>query len=333
MAPEALAQVLRPLESMFPPERFPQLLVGLGELRDDAAVYQVSADTALIVTLDFFPPVVDDPFQYGAIAATNALSDVYAMGGRVALALNICCLSGCLPPEVITEILRGGAEKVAEAGGVLVGGHSVDDKEPKYGLAAIGFVHPDHILTKGGAQPGDALVLTKPLGVGMVTTVLKAGRAQPEHIDAAVTSMLKLNKTASELFQKVGVHACTDVTGFALVGHSCEMAERGGVVLRYDVSKLPFLPGAEQYADMWLFPGGTANNKSAFAQRLHMAAGVPEEIQQLLLTPETSGGLLAAVAPDCLDELRRAFDGAGEPLWVVGEVLGAQPGRFVEMCP
>jgi selenium donor protein len=197
MAPDALAQVLRPLEGMFPAQRFPQVLVGLGP-SDDAAVYKITDELALIATLDFFTPVVDDPYQYGAIAATNAFSDIYAMGGRVALALNICCLSECLPLEVIAEILRGGADKIVEAGGVLVGGHSIDDQEPKYGLVALGFAHPDRVLTTAGAQPGDTLVLTKPLGVGIITTAFKADQTRPEHFDASVQSMLKLNRTAAE---------------------------------------------------------------------------------------------------------------------------------------
>lgn len=331
MAPDALAQVLRPLENMFPPERYPQLLVGLGKACDDAAVYRLSDDTALIATLDFFTPVVDDPYQYGAIAATNALSDVYAMGGQVALALNICCLSECLPPEIIAEILRGGAEKVAEAGGVLVGGHSVDDKEPKYGLVALGFVHPDRVLTKAGARPGDVLVLTKPLGVGIITTVLKGDEAQPEHVEAAVTSMLKLNKVGAELLQAGGARACTDVTGFGLLGHSCEMAEKSGVCLRYHAGEIPFLPGAEEYADMWLFPAGTGHNVQAYAGQIEFAVDVPEETQQLLYTPETSGGLLAAIPPERLTELRTSFAAASEPLWVIGEVLEGDSRWLVEV--
>lgn len=331
MAPDALAQVLRPLEAMFPAERFPQLLVGLGPLSDDAAVYKLTDELALIATLDFFTPIVDDPYQFGAIAATNALSNVYAMGGQVVLALNISCLSECLPPEIIAEILRGGADKVAEAGGVLVGGHSVDDKEPKYGLVALGFVHPDRVLTKAGAQPGDALVLTKPLGVGIVTTALKGDQARPEHVEASVASMLKLNRTAAELLQAAGAHACTDVTGFALIGHACEMAERSGVQLRMHAGRIPFVPGAEQYADMWLFPAGTARNQQCYSERVRFAPGVAEETQQLLYTPETSGGLLAAVPADRLGDLQAGFAEVKEPLWVVGEVLAAEGEQLIEV--
>lgn len=306
---------------MFPAERFPKVLAGLGTVWDDAAVYKLNDELALIATLDFFTPIVDDPYQYGAIAATNALSDVYAMGGQFALALNISCLSECLPPEIIAEILRGGADKVAEAGGVLVGGHSVDDKEPKYGLVALGFVHPDRVLTKAGAQPGDTLVLTKPLGVGIVTTALKGDQAKPEHIDASTASMLKLNRVAAELLQEGTTHACTDVTGFALLGHACEMAEQSGVQLRIHADRVPFVPGAEEYADMWLFPAGTARNQDGFRDRVRFTPGVTEEIQHLLYTPETSGGLLAAIPPNRVAELKAAFAQASEPLWIIGEVV------------
>jgi len=326
MAPDALAQVLRPLQQMFPAERFPQLLVGLVP-DDDAAVYRISDELALVATLDFFTPIVDDPYQYGAIAAANALSDIYAMGAQFALALNICCLAKCLPTDVISQILRGGADKVLEAGGVLVGGHSVDDKEPKYGLVAIGFAHPQRIFTTTAARPGDVLVLTKPLGVGIVTTAAKADQARPEHVDASIESMLKLNRAAAELLQGAGVRACTDVTGFALLGHASEFAERSGVRFRFRAPRIPFLPGAREYAELWLFPGGTARNKSAFAKHVRLdpgiggSGGIDEELEQLLYTPETSGGLLAAVAAARLDALRASFEQAGEPLWIIGEVL------------
>ena len=306
---------------MFPAERFPQVLAGLGSLYDDAAVYKLNDELALVATLDFFTPVVDDPYQYGAIAATNALSDIYAMGAQPALALNISCLSECLPPEIIAEILRGGAEKVAEAGGVLVGGHSVDDKEPKYGLVALGFVHPKRVLTKAGAQPGDVLVLTKPLGIGIVTTALKGDQAKPEHVEAATASMLKLNRVAMELLQQGTTHACTDVTGFALLGHAYEMAEHSSVQLRIHAGQIPFVPGAEEYADMWLFPAGTAHNQDGFRNHVRFGPGIAEEMQQLLYTPETSGGLLAAIPAARVDELKAAFAQANELLWVVGEVV------------
>jgi len=319
MGPETLAQVLRPLQGLFPAQRYPELLVGLS-VSDDAAVYKLSDEVAVIQTLDFFTPVVDDPYDYGAIAAANAMSDVYAMGGEVVLALNICGFPPDLPPEVITEILRGGAEKVAEGGGVLAGGHTVDDEEPKYGLSVMGLVHPDQVWTKGAAQPGDVLVLTKPLGVGLITTVLKAEAAAPEHIAGAVESMKKLNQEAAQLIRQVGVRAVTDVTGFALLGHGYEMAEKSGARLRFELDQIPFLDGAREYADMWLFPGGTCDNERAYEHAVTFAEGIEEEMQQLLYTPETSGGLLVAVPPRKVDRLLRLFKEAGHPCWVVGEV-------------
>ncbi len=320
MGPETLAQVLRPLREIFRAENYPSLLVGL-EVSDDAAVYKINDEVAVIQTLDFFTPVVDDPYDYGAIAAANAMSDIYAMGGQVTLALNICGFPPDLPPDVIAEILRGGAEKVAEAGGVLAGGHTIDDKEPKYGLSVMGLIHPGRVLTKGGAQSGDALLLTKPLGVGIITTALKGEVADAAHVAAAVESMKKLNRQAALLAQEVGVNACTDVTGFALLGHGSEMAEKSGVQLRLYVNKLPFLDGALAYAEDWLFPAGTCNNERAYQHAVHFAPGVSEEMQQLLYTPETSGGLLLSVSPERLETLTALFASVGHPCWFIGEVV------------
>jgi selenide,water dikinase len=323
MGPEALAQVLRPLQNMFRAEEHPELLVGL-EVSDDAAVYKINDEVAVIQTLDFFPPVVDDAYDYGAIAAANAMSDVYAMGGEVVLALNICGFPPDLPPEVIVEILRGGAEKVAESGGVLAGGHTLDDKEPKYGLAVMGFVHPDRVLAKAGARLGDVLILTKPLGVGIITTALKGEVADSAHVAAAVENMKTLNRDAARLIQQVGVHACTDITGFALLGHGCEMAEKSGVRLRFYMDKLPFLDGAEQYAEDWLFPGGACRNQQCYEQWVDFAPGVSEEMQLLLFTPETSGGLLVAVPPERLESLTALFAREEHPCRVIGEVVEGQ---------
>jgi len=259
------------------------------------------------------------------------MSDVYAMGGEVALALNVSCLSDCLPPEVVGEILRGGADKVIEAGGVLAGGHSVDDREPKYGLAVLGFVHPQRVWKKVGARMGDVLVLTKPLGVGIITTAAKGDQAAPEHLRATVQSMLKLNRRAAELLRTVDVHACTDISGFALLGHACELAERSGVRLSVHVDRLPFVPGAREYAEMWLFPAGTAHNQKGFSDPVRCAPDVAEETQQLLYTAETSGGLLAAVPPAQIAALEAAFSAGGEPLWIIGEVLPAEDGVLIEL--
>lgn len=320
MGPEALAQVLRPLQNLFRADQHPELLVGL-EVSDDAAVYKISDDTAVILTLDFFPPVVDDPFDYGAIAAANAMSDVYAMGGEVAVALNICGFPPTLEPEVVSEILRGGAYKVAEAGGVLAGGHTLDDKEPKYGLSVMGLIHPDRILTKAGARPGDVLVLTKPLGAGMITTALKGGVADPAHVAGAVESMKKLNRQAARLVQQAGVHACTDITGFALLGHAYEMAEKSGVHLRFLSEKLPFLEGAAGYADEWLFPGGSCRNQECYQRHVEFAPGIREQMRMLLFTPETSGGLLVSLSPERLETLTSLFASEGHLCWMVGEVV------------
>ena len=317
MAPEALAQVLRPLRNLFPAAQHPELLVGL-EVSDDAAVYQISDEVAIIQTLDFITPVVDDPYDYGAIAAANAMSDVFSMGGEVALTLNICGFPPDLPLEITAEILRGGAEKVAEAGGVLAGGHTLDDKEPKYGLSVMGLVHPERMLTKAGTQPGDALVLTKPLGVGIITTALKGDVADPAHVAAAVENMKKLNLEAARLVQQIGAHSCTDITGFALLGHGYEMAEKSGVQIRFDVDELPFLEGARQYAEDWLFPAGSCRNQSWYQQWVEFAPEIPEEMRMLLFTPETSGGLLVALPPERLEEFTSLFAEEGHPCWVVG---------------
>ena len=320
MGPEALAQVLRPLQNLFRADQYPNLLVGL-EISDDAAVYRINDEVAIIQTLDFFPPVVDDPYDYGAIAAANAMSDVYAMGGEVVLALNICGFPPDLPPEIVTEILRGGAEKVAEAGGVIAGGHTLDDKEPKYGLAVMGLVHPDRVLTKAGARPGDVLLLTKPLGVGIITTALKRDVADPTHVSAAVETMKTLNHRAARLIQQVGVHACTDVTGFALLGHAQEMAEKSGVRLRFYVDKLSFLEGARQYAEDWLFPGGARRNQEFYERWVDFAPGISEEMQMLLFTPETSGGLLIAVSRSKAQTLLRRLEEESDRGWIIGEVV------------
>lgn len=278
----------------------------------------------MVLTLDFFTPIVDDPYQYGAIAAANAMSDVYAMGGEVVLALNIAAFPPKMPAAIISEVLRGGAEKVAEAGGVIAGGHTVDDDEPKYGLAVMGYVHPQRVATKGGARPGDALVLTKPLGVGIITTAAKGDQADPDHVQAAIDSMLLLNRRAARLMQISGFHAATDITGFALLGHAQEMAEQGRVRLRFWVDRLPFLSGATEYAEQWLFPGGSCRNQEAYRSRVQLGPGVEEEMEMLLYTPETSGGLLIALPPDSLDHLLSLGREQGQSLWVVGEVLDGE---------
>jgi selenide, water dikinase len=325
MDPAVLAQVLRPLRDLFDPADHPEVLVGLAR-PDDAAVYRLSADQALIQTLDFFTPVVDDPYTFGAIAAVNSMSDVWAMGGEVIMALNIAGFPASVPPEVISEVFRGGALKVKEAGAVVVGGHTVEAREPMYGLSVTGLVHPDHIVTKGGARPGDRLILTKPLGVGVITTALKQDRAEEGHVDAAVAGMLSANQGAARAMQQVGVHGATDVTGFSLLGHSSEMAMGAGVDLVFRASEIPFLPGAEQYARAGVFPGGTYRNEKHFGPRVTFAPSVREKMRLLLFSPETSGGLLIAVSEDRLTALVRALALTQHPWWEVGRV---EPGTGV----
>ena len=318
MGPGDLEKLLIPLSGYIHPD----LLVGL-EGGDDAAVYRISREQAIIQTVDFFPPVVDDPYDYGAIAAANAMSDVYAMGGEVLLALNIAAFPATLPVEVINEILRGGAEKVAEAGGVVAGGHTLTDEEPKYGLCVTGIVHPDSVITKAGAQVGDSLILTKPLGVGLITTALKAQEADPEHIEGAVKSMLRLNRAAAQAMQEVGVNACTDITGFALLGHAWEMAERSKVGLKISVSALPVLPGALDYAARGFIPGGLVRNRHYILEndRAILPEGLSEEMIDLLFCPETSGGLLISVPPDRLTLLQELLTQRGEEHRLIGEVI------------
>jgi selenide,water dikinase len=311
--------VLRPLRETFREESFPNLLVGL-DSPDDAAVYQVSEDQALIFTTDFFTPVVDDPYTYGAVAAANAMSDVYAMGGQVMLALSIAAFPPRLPATAISEILRGAAEKVAEAGGVIAGGHTIDDNEPKFGLAVVGTVHPSRVGKKGGAQPGDQLLLTKPLGVGIITTAAKGDAADLAHVEGAIRSMTELNRKAAELAQQVNFHAMTDITGFALLGHSYEMANPSDVRFRFFFDQVPFLPGAKEYADLNLFPGGACNNQRMYEAHISFN-GLEEEMQLLLFTPETSGGLLIALPPAEADRLEELCQLAGQAVWRVGEVV------------
>ena len=312
--------MLRPLREMFSPEDHPRLLVGL-EVSDDAAIYQITDELAVIQTVDFFPPVVDDPYDYGAIAAANAMSDVYAMGGEVTLVLNIAGFPPQVPKAMIGEILRGGGEKVREAGAVVAGGHTVEIAEPLYGMAVMGLVHPQRVLTKAAVRPGDTLLLTKPLGVGMVTTALKGDVADEAHVRQAVSSMKRLNRLASQLIHRVGgVTACTDITGFGLLGHGYEMAEKSGVQLRFRLPQLPFVDGAVQYANDWLFPAGSCRNEACY--RPHVTfVGVEEEMQMLLFTPETSGGLLVAASPDRAEALMGLLAQEGQGTWVVGEAV------------
>lgn len=310
---------------MFRVSDFPDLLVGLAAA-DDAAVYRLNDQQAIISTTDFFPPVVDDPYDFGAIAAANAMSDIYAMGGQVLFAINLVAFPDTLDKTILSEILRGGAEKVAEAGAVVVGGHSVNDKEPKYGLAVTGIIHPDLVKKKGGAQPGDALVLTKPLGVGVITTALKREQASDENVAVAVASMKRLNRDAAMAALAVSAHAMTDITGFGLLGHGQEMAAQGSVDFRFNLGKLPWLPGAAAYGQDGAFPGGMDNNMRYFGQWVTFAEGIDYLYQDLLFTPETSGGLLIALSPDRLAEFMQRLPDAT----IIGEVVAGNGRIWVD---
>ncbi len=319
MGPLALAHVLRPLTQSVE-HNHPDLLVGLASI-DDAAVYRLNDEQAVVSTADFFPPVVDDPYAFGAIAAANAMSDVYAMGGEVLFALNLVAFPDDLDPEILSEILRGGRDKVAEAGGVIAGGHTVTDKEPKYGLAVTGVLHPEQILTKGHARIGDVLLLTKPLGTGVITTAHKRDQVAVADLQAAVDSMTRLNRAASRLLRVPEVHACTDITGFGLLGHAWEMALQSEGGMRFEWASLPWLPGAQRYAEAGCVPGGTGRNEAFLNDhvRLDDYLGAPE--RALLFDPQTSGGLLAAVEPAAWPALRARFAAADLPCWRIGEVM------------
>ena len=318
-----MAQVLQPLKPIFPIEDYPDLLVGLAA-PDDAAVYRLNAEQAVVSTTDFFPPVVDDYYAFGAIAAANALSDVYAVGGKPLLAINLVAYPDGYDLSILSEILRGGAETVRAAGAVIAGGHTVTDKEPKYGLAVTGMVHPDRIITKGGAKPGDKLLLTKALGTGVITTALKQNQADPDHVSAAIDSMSRLNRDASRLAQAAGVHAMTDITGYSLIGHAHEMAHLSNVDFTIDLAALQWLPGAQAYADQGIFPGGMARNQTYFRQWIGLEGNLSEAIAGLLFDPQTSGGLLMAVDEQLADSLYHDIISVGDTVSVVGEVQSGQ---------
>ena len=312
--------MLRPIQGIFSPGDYPDLLVGLGE-PDDAAVWRLEDGRALVATTDFFTPVVDDPYDFGAIAAANALSDVYAMGGKPFLALNVAALPPDLPAEILTRILQGGAEKAREAGVVIAGGHTVQDKEPKYGLIVLGFVDPDRMLTKKGARPGDVLVISKPLGFGTTTTALKQDKADPTDVSEVVGWMKRLNKMVAELAVEFELRSAKDITGFSLLGHAWEMAEASGVGMRFDFEKIPFTRGARRYAQEWIFPGGSSDNRLFYGPHVSFAPEIEEPSQMLLFDAQTSGGLLLAVPPQKSDPLLQRAAILGQVLWVVGEVL------------
>ena len=308
----------------------PDLLVGF-EHGDDAAVYRLDERVALVLTVDFFAPIVDDPFTYGAIAAANSLSDVYAVGGRPITALNIAAFPRSLPPDVPSEILRGGAAKVAEAGALIVGGHTVDDDEPKYGLSVVGVVEPGRQVQNSTANAGDVLVLTKPLGTGVITTALKNGEVLGESLDAAVESMLCLNRDGAAAMVSAGAHAATDVTGFGIVGHLMTMMRASGTTGRLGRSALPVLPGVVELLEGGIAPGGTHRNLESCADSVVWSEGLDEVDRLLMCDPQTSGGLLISVEESAVDGLLSDLNKRGVVGTVVGEVC-AFNGNAVEVA-
>lgn len=296
------------------------MLVGLAK-PDDAAVYRLPDGRALVQTVDFIPPVVDEPYAYGAISAANALSDIYAMGADPLFALNICAFPEDLPAEVVEDILRGGADKVAEAGAAIAGGHSLHDREPKYGLCVTGVVDEASLLTKGGARAGDTLILTKPLGVGVITTGIKRGCAAGPHVDAATASMARLNYLAGRAARSAGASAATDISGFGLIGHTLEMAYQTAVQFSFRFQDLPFLPGALEYAEKWIFAGGTELNATAAAGKVEFNSALKDYERMLLFDPQTSGGLLVSLAPDKVTSYIQLLRDGGQQAWPIGTVM------------
>jgi len=326
MAPGDLQEVLAVLKpSGTPPPT--DLLVGLGAA-DDAAVYRLTPDLAIVETVDFFPPVVDDPWTWGAVAAVNAMSDVYAMGGEVMFALAIAGFPREMSKTIVSEVFRGGRDKVAEAGGAIAGGHTVVDAEPKYGLCVTGRVHPDRILIKGGLRPDDRVFLSKPLGTGVITTAAKNGAASAEVLAGAVASMLRLNRVAAEVARDSGAKGATDITGFGFLGHAGEMVKASRAGLAIDASRLPILPGTRELAEAGQWSGGMKRNRryvdSLFGADLTIAPSVPGYLASLLTESETSGGLLFSVAPARAPSVIDAFRRRGEDCWEIGSVL-AEP--------
>lgn len=291
--------------------------MGLG-LPDDAAVYRINATTALVQTLDFFPPVVDDAYAFGAITAANAMSDVYAMGGEVIFALNLAAWRDDLPLELLSEIFRGGADKVAEADAAIAGGHTITDKEPKYGLSVTGLVHPARVITKAGAGAGDVLVLTKPLGSGLITTAAKNGVASAAHLQNAIAWMARLNRGAAQALQEIGVKCATDITGYGLLGHAYEIAQMSNVALTFRADALPLLDGAREYARQRQIPGGAGRNKLYLDGKVEFTRALDDDLLEIFFDPQTSGGLLIAVAETQFDALTRALKSRGVESWVVG---------------
>lgn len=324
LSPSILDAVLKRL----PPANDPNLIVGY-ETSDDAAVYRISEQLAMVQTVDFFTPIVDEPELFGQVAAANSLSDVYAMGGRPVSALTIVAFPAARPPEILEQILRGGLAKMTEAKCTVVGGHSIRDDELKFGYAVTGLIDPAKVWRNVGARPGDQLILTKPIGTGVISTALKQERAEPAWVAASTASMTRLNREAAEALHEIDdaapgarpVHAVTDVTGFALLGHAREMAIGSNVSLRIDHTRVAYLPGAVEASRGKFFSGGLANNREFLDGCANFLPSVPDEFRALLFDPQTSGGLLAALAPESTSSAMAAFERRGIPARLIGEVI------------
>lgn len=326
IGPADLSQVIRSLPASEPN---PDLLVGL-DTSDDAGVYRLTGDMALVQTVDFFTPIVDEPYSFGQIAAANAISDIYAMGGKPLTVLNIVAFPiSTLDKSILADILRGAADKVIEAGATLVGGHSIDDKEPKFGLAVTGLVHPDKVRTNAGAKPGDKLILTKPIGVGIMTTSIKKNALTEKEIERVTRVMSTLNKTAAETMESYQVHGCTDVTGFGLMGHALEMAKGSGTGIRIKRSDVPVLPRVRELAESGNVPGGTKNNYAHVEADIDFSSELDQIDRWILCDAVTSGGLLIAVDSGEAEGLLQALVGAGVEASLIGEVTDQHPGRIV----
>ena len=312
--------MLQPLTEIYRGDQFPDLLIGL-ETPDDAAVWRLEGDRLLVMTTDFFTPVVDDGYDYGAIAAANSLSDVYAMGASPFMALTVAALPPDLDLGTSQQIMRGLAEKAREAGTVIAGGHTIQDKEPKIGLVVLGFAQEASLLRKDGLQVGDRLVLTKPLGFGVTTTALKSQAAPPEDVAEVLGWMTRLNRDAASLAVAHHLKAATDITGFGFLGHAWEMAEGAGVGMHIRFEDMPFISCAKKHAAAWRFPGGASDNKLYYSKHVQIDPNTPEAYEMLLYDPQTSGGLLMGVPADQIDGFLHAAQSHNCPAWVVGEVV------------
>ncbi len=327
-----MAQVLQPIKETYAGLDFPDLLVGLGS-PDDAAVWKLDEDRAVVLTTDFFTPVVDDPYAYGAIAAANSMSDVYAMGGKPILALNVAALPADLPLEVSREIMRGAAEKCREGGVVIAGGHTVTDAEPKFGLVVMGLLDPNQMLTKEGLQPGDSLFLSKPLGIGLATTALKRGLLGEEALGIITDWMSRLNKDAAELALASGLASATDITGFGLLGHASEMASASDLGLELWYEQLPVHECALPCIDAFTYPGGAFNNRDYFGKNVTFDPALTENQQMLIFDPQTSGGLLMSVPADAKEAFLARATAKQVPVWEIGKVIADKVYKVLKNKP